>query len=323
MKMFLIILAVLVVVIVITFLLGPKERVGPFTAFDPARLGPDVEAALASSEAQFGDIRNGLQKEIIWRDPETRAKTPLAIVYIHGFSAAKSETRPLPDLVAEALNTNVFYTRLAGHGRTGAAMAEATANDWLEDAAEAIEVGRQIGEKVLIIATSTGATTAAFGAIEPSMRRDVAGMVFISPNFGVRASGSEYLTIPWSRHLVPLVLGRERDFTSDNPDYNHGWTTSYPMVSLVPMMALVQHVRTLPFADTDVPVMMLHAPDDQVVNTEESQKVFEKWGGSKVWVDVPGTRGATHHVIAGDIVNPAMTEPLAAKVIEWARDLRD
>lgn len=317
----LLVVVCVIIALVVLFLIGPRDRVAPFTAHDTSALEGDIDAAVAASEARFSDIRDGLQKEIIWRDPVARTRTSLAVVYIHGFSASKVETRPLPDMVAEALDANIFYTRLAGHGRTGDAMAEPTANDWLNDAAEAFAIGRRIGEKVLVIATSTGATAAAFGAVEPSMRQDLAGMAFISPNFGVQSAGGEYLTIPWSRRLVPLVLGRERNFSGDNQAYNHGWTTRYPMVSLIPMIALVQHVRALPFEQTDVPLMVLHAPDDQVVDPERTRKVFDRWGGERVWVDVPGTRPGSHHVVAGDVVNPEMTESLARKMIDWAKAL--
>ena len=93
------------------------------------------------------DIRPGLQKEIVWADPATKAKTPLAIVYIHGFSASKGEVRPLPDKVAAALGANLFYTRLTGHGQDGAAMANGSVNAWINDYAEAIAIGRAIGDR--------------------------------------------------------------------------------------------------------------------------------------------------------------------------------
>lgn len=321
MKILLTALIVVIAALAALFLLGPRDRVKPFAAPDASHLDGDIDAILSEAEARFPDIREGLHKEIIWRDASVRSRTSTAIVYIHGFSASKPETRPLPDMVAEALDANIFYTRLTGHGRTGAAMAEARANDWLNDTAEAIEIGRRIGDRVLVMATSTGATAAVFGALDPSLRKDIAGMAFISPNFGVQAAGSEYLTVPWGRHLVQLFLGRERDFTGDNAAYNHGWTTRYPMESLVPMMALVQAARKLPFEQATTPLLVLQAPDDRVVNPLESRKVFNRWSGPKEWIDVGGTRGENHHVIAGDIVNPDMTAPLAAKMVEWARGL--
>nr|WP_245497472.1 MULTISPECIES: hypothetical protein [unclassified Mesorhizobium] len=97
------------------------------------------------------DIRDGLEKEIIWANPMIHARTPLSIVYVHGFSASKGEVRPLPDEVADQLDTNLFYTRLTGHGQGGAAMADGSVNAWINDYAEALAIGRAIGDKVIVI----------------------------------------------------------------------------------------------------------------------------------------------------------------------------
>jgi esterase/lipase len=64
----------------------------------------------------------------VWANPD-KTKTPCAIVYLHGFSATRQETAPLSDLVAAQLGAYLYYTRLAGHGRGGEAMAEPYAND--------------------------------------------------------------------------------------------------------------------------------------------------------------------------------------------------
>ena len=60
-------------------------------------------------------------------------QTQWAVVYIHGFSASRMETAPLADTIATALGANLFYARLAGHGRGGAAMGEPSVQDWLAD----------------------------------------------------------------------------------------------------------------------------------------------------------------------------------------------
>ena len=81
------------------------------------------------------------------------------------------------------MNANIFYTRLTGHGRSNAAMAEATVNDWANDAVEALEIGKQLGERVMIVGTSTGATLAAWLATY-DQSNDILAHVWISPNFG-------------------------------------------------------------------------------------------------------------------------------------------
>lgn len=300
------------------FFFGPREPVVTTLRFDPAHIGSNPEAYLAASEAKYDDIREGLQKEIIWHDPDTKQQTDLAIIYLHGFSSSKVETRPVPDRVARALGANLFLTRLTGHGRRGSAMAEATAQDWLDDTAEAIEIGRRIGKRVLILSTSTGGTAAAFAAQHGDLARDVAGIVFISPNFGVNMPGADMVNMPWARMFVPMMLGPIRDVSSTNPEYEYGWTTRYPTTALIPMTALVQHVRALPFAGAAMPALFMHAPDDQVVKPSESRKIMQQWGGPTAWIDVNGTRGPTHHVIAGDIVNPEKTDEAVAHILGWA-----
>ena len=178
----------------IAWVFGPRTPADLAVRFDPAMLGEDLDAYLAREEGKFDDIRPAAVKEIVWAYPSSKAKTPVSLVYLHGFSAAKAEIRPLPDMVAEKLGANLYYSRLAGHGRNGDAMAEATVNDWIQDAAEAIAIGERIGEKVVVVATSTGGTLAALAASEPEFTDRIDGLVLVSPNFKVRASGSGLLT---------------------------------------------------------------------------------------------------------------------------------
>ena len=83
-------------------------RSTPRSVSIPKAIGDDPEAYLAREEAAVPDIRDGLEKEIIWANPMVHARTPLAIVYIHGFSASKGEVRPLPDKVADAARRQSF-----------------------------------------------------------------------------------------------------------------------------------------------------------------------------------------------------------------------
>ncbi|WP_292076461.1 alpha/beta fold hydrolase [Mesorhizobium sp.] len=186
-----IVLAVLglAVILFLAFVLGPRVQADTTIRFDPSVIGDDPQAYLVRKEAAVPGIYDGLEKEIIWADPMVHARTPLSIVYIHGFSASKGEVRPLPDEVADQLDANLYYTRLTGHGQGGAAMAEGSVNAWINDYEEALAIGRAIGDKVIVIATSTGGSLAAWAATQPDASEGMAAVVFISPNFGVKASG--------------------------------------------------------------------------------------------------------------------------------------
>lgn len=313
------ILLAILVLIVLAVLLGPREKVDTAISFRPADLGDDPEAALAAEEARFGDIRDGQAKEIVWRDPATKARTGWAVVYVHGFSASKAEIRPVPDRIAEALDANIFYTRLRGHARTGAAMAEATAGDWLNDVAEALEVGRRIGEKVVVVATSTGATAVAHHAAGGAWMEKVAALVFVSPNLGVRSKAAMALRLPWARQWLPLAFGRERDTSEGRAEVDGNWTTRYPTVSLLPMAALVAHAQGLDYGGASTPLMILHCPDDQVVDPAASRRIFDRWAGPKQWTEVPDAAGPSHHVIAGDIMSPGTTDEVTDAALDWLK----
>ncbi|MGB7320892.1 MAG: alpha/beta hydrolase, partial [Albidovulum sp.] len=116
------------------FAFGPREPLVLVPDFDAQSLPADLDAYLATREAVFDDIVPGSEKRIVWAgDPGQKTET--AIIYLHGFSATSEEVRPLPDNVASELGANLFFTRFAGHGRTGPALSGPTAQDWMVDLA--------------------------------------------------------------------------------------------------------------------------------------------------------------------------------------------
>ncbi len=298
---------------------GPRVVLDDTIRISSSQIGADPGAYLAA-RAEEG-VRPGAEKEIVWADPVNRTVTPVAVVYLHGFSATKEEIRPLPDEVARALGANVFFTRLTGHGRDGAALAEATANDWLNDTAEALAIGRALGEKVLVISTSTGGTLAALAAEHPELKGQMDGVVFISPNFGVRTAGAELLTAPFAETFVPAIFGEERSWRPENAEHERWWTTSYPTRAVFPVAATVKAAKAAAYQDVRVPALFVFSDADRVVDHRVTRRVAGRWGGGAELV--PVTLGASDdpdaHVIAGRILSPGMTAELSARIVAWAR----
>lgn len=310
-------LAVIAIAVAAAFLFGPRVAVDTTVTFDESAIGSDPERWIDGREAQVADLRPGLGKEIVWAYPASRARTPLAIVYVHGFSASKGEIRPVPDIVAETLGANLFYTRLAGHGRDGAAMGEASVNDWVNDFAEAMAIGRRLGEKVVVVATSTGASLATWAAARPDLSRDLAGMVMISPNYGVQAAGAWVLTKPFGRRIAELVVGRERGFEPDNEEQERFWTTRYPISATVPMQAITELAAATPVERIGVPALFIFSDADTVVQPERTREIAARWGGPAETMIVEGSDDPSSHVIAGDATSPSTTTLVAERIIQW------
>lgn len=313
----LIALILLVIAAGVLFAVGPRVAVDTTITFDGAQIGDDIEAYLAQRESRFDDIRDGLEKEIVWAYPASKARTPLSVVYMHGFSSSKGETRPLADIVARKTGANLFYTRLTGHGRDGEAMAEATVNAWVNDMAEAAEVGRRIGEKVIVIGTSTGGGIAAWAATEPPLLDRVAALVFISPNFGIRESGAGLLTLPWGETLARLIAGDERSYEPQNELHAHHNTTRYPIAAVLPLAAMTTLASAAPYDGVAIPALFILSDADKVVRPGATREIARMWGGDWEIVAVDNADDPSQHVIAGDTLSPSTTDELAAKIVDW------
>lgn len=308
---------VLAVLVTALFLLGPRVPTDLTVKFDPAAIGDDVQAYIERSEATVPNLRAGLGKEIVWAFPQSRAKTPLSIVYVHGFSASKGEVRPLPDKISAALHANLFFTRLTGHGQDGAAMATASVNAWVNDIAEALAVGRAIGEKVIVIATSTGGGLTTWAATQPELMRDVAGLVFISPNYQTLASGSGMLTMPWGKVVARLGAGEERGFTPANDLQAKLWTTRYPTEAVLPMAAITRIAREGEVEKIGIPALFIYSEHDLVVDHRVTQAIASRWGAPHETIIVAQSGDPSNHVLAGDAFSPSNTDMMADKIVNW------
>lgn len=303
------------------FALGPRPASDTSITFEESSLPGDLETYLEASESRLADLRPGNGRQIIWAYPASRARTPLAIVYIHGFSASPGELRPLPDLVARELGANIHYARLRGHGRSGDAMLEGSVHGWVNDFAEAVAIGRRLGERVVVMATSTGASLATWAATQPALMRNVIGLVQFSPNYGIQASGSGLLTMPWAKQMLQLIVGERRAFEPRNELHRQFWTYEYPSAALLPMAALVDLANAADPRSIKVPSLFVYSPLDQVIRPELVKEKAASWGGPAMTIEVTDDGDLSHHVIAGDALSPSTTERLAAETAQWIAGL--
>ena len=283
-------------------------------------LPDDIDAFLETSEQRAHEaipLIPGTRKRIVWRQPGVR--TDYAVVYLHGFSATRRETAPLAERVAEALGANLFETRLRGHGRSEMALQDVVAEDWIEDAAEALAIGSRLGDKVVVIGTSTGGTLAlAMNGHESAA--GVTHLVLLSPNLQPRNGAARWATRPAGRLIARIVVGPVRSWTPHNELQAHYWTTSYPTSAAIEMMRLVDYVGTRLRAPLDAELLVLISPDDAVVSPEATKAAFEGIEAPRKELrEFVDSLGPSNHILAGDILAPGSTSRVAATIIEFIR----
>lgn len=308
--------AIIGVVIAGILLAGRPAPINPPEA--EVTIPEDLDAFLGESESQFDDIVPGANKVIYWAD-SLKQKTPLSIVYLHGFSATRQETAPVSDSLAKRWGANLFYTRLSGHGRPGFAMGEVTANDWLDDAVEALAIGKQLGEKVVVIGTSTGGTLATWLAMQPDVEA-IESIVLLSPNYWLRAEMVGMLLWPYGEMIGKAVQGDYVEWEPKNEGHGTYWTNRYPVGAVVEMMRLLKHVNNLDLSTMTVPVQIIYSPEDQVVDPSYIETTFEEMGSDrKMIIPLEDVENENNHVIAGAILSPGDTDRVINHIDDFIR----
>ena len=299
-----------------------KNNISFKSSFNINLIGNDLDQYLKNKESQFSDLKKDVQKKIIWfRKKNT--KTNISIVYIHGFSASLEEVRPLPDLIGKHIKANIFYTRLTGHGRSSDAMGLSSISKWVNDLHEAIEIGSRIGQKVILISTSTGGTLSAISALNENLSKTILGYIFISPNFGINHKLANLISWPYSEYWLHLFIGKTRTIKPRNELDKKFWTLSYPTKALIPMARLVKKINNKNFSNVSNPALFYFSMDDEVVEPKKTLEFIENWGGETKTINVKMSEfdDKYSHVIAGDILSPGQTEFARKEMVEWIKSL--
>lgn len=295
-------------VLAAAFLLGPRVRTG--AQYRQPDLPPDVGAYVAESERRFPDIAPGTEKKIVWRKEGER--TPVALVFLHGFSGSRQDISPVMERVAERLDANLYLNRYAGHGRGPEEMGRPKLQDWADDTAEAIAIGKRLGEKVVVVALSTGAPLAAWACTRTA---DVSALVMISPNFGPANTSSEPLLLPWGPVLLKLFTGDYYGGPAADELHARFTTPRFRSEALLTMMAAVSLGRKTKLERISVPVLCLYSERDDTISLPRMREAFGRIGSAdKAIAEVPGARG---HVVAGDINSPGTTDAVTETLAGW------
>ncbi|MEM7253310.1 MAG: alpha/beta fold hydrolase [Pseudomonadota bacterium] len=293
----------------------------PPNPLPPNRLSDDLvalDAQLRDEEQRYRDIRPGAEQGFQWASGRPE-RQPLSIVYIHGFAATRREASPLCERLGETLGANVFFARLSGHGRSDDAMASGSVDAWCGETERAIEIGRRIGERVVVVGLSTGATLILWALARDS--RDIGAQILISPNFGPRDRRSELLTVPGGRWIARAVVGKYFEFPLINAEQARWWTMRFPSCALVPMMQSVRLARLIDPQDFTVPTQMFYCPNDDLVDPRRIERFYAQLGAEKRMMCLEQTDDTSRHTIVGDIMAPQGTAAAYAATHEFLQHL--
>lgn len=301
-------LVIVVLVLSVVYMLGPRPRHPQYnTALPVVPNAPALDSYITQHEKLL-DIKPENEARIVWFD-STKNKTPYCIVYLHGFSASQEEGNPVHTDIAKSFGCNLYLARLAEHGLkdTVNALKEFTADNYWESCKEAYAIGKQLGDKVIIAATSTGGSAALkLAATFP----EIAGLVLMSPNIAINDPNAWLLNNPWGKQIAKLVKGGSYIYSSNQtPEYKKYWNSKYRIESAVQLEEMLEtSMNKKTFSKVNQPVLMLYYyadedHQDKVVSVKAMKKMFEQIAtpaDKKQQFAIPG---AQNHVLGSHVVS--------------------
>lgn len=204
------------------------------------------------------------QARIIWYNDSSKHKTAYSIVYLHGFSASQGEGEPVHRNIAMRFGCNLYLSRLAEHGiDTVDALSNLTTDSYWESAKEALAIGKQLGNKVILMGTSTGASLALMLAAEFP---EVYSLILLSPNIAINDPNAWLLNNPWGLQIARMVLGSDYNYSKDQRDiYKKYWYPKYRIEGAVQLQEFLETSMTEnTFKKIHQPVISLYYYKDSV-----------------------------------------------------------
>lgn len=294
-------------VLIIGYLLGPEPESSEFPNDLPSVPGDTASLTqyILQTESMH-KIKPDNQARIVWMNDSSRQKTNYSIVYLHGFSASQAEGEPAHRNIAKKFGCNLYLTRLAEHGiDTTEPMQQLTVDNYWQSVKEALAIGKQLGNEVIVMGTSTGGSLALKLAAE---FKDIHALVLLSPNIEINDANAWILNNPWGLQLARVIMGSDYIESKDTrPIYRQYWTGRYRIEAAVALQELLETTMTEEtFRKVTQPVLMLYYYKDEIrqdstVKVSAMKKMFEELGtraDKKRSVAMPSTG---NHVIASYI----------------------
>jgi len=302
---------VFIVAVIIVYSLGPH----PTTPLYKKKL-PNVPSDASALEDYIKMKESGHklkpdnQARLIWYD-SLKQKTEYAIVYLPGFTASQAEGDPVHRNTALKFGCNLYLSRLAEHGiDTTDALVNLTVDKYWESAEEALAIGKQIGNKVILMGTSTGGT---FALMLAAKYPDVNALLMLSPNIAINDPFAFLLNSRWGLQIAHSVLQSGYIKSKDERAiYKQYWSTPYRVEAAVELEELLETSMTPEtFKRVTQPALSLYyykdkIHQDSVVSVAAIKKMMDELGtpgNLKRSVAIPD---ADNHVIGSYIKSNAV-----------------
>lgn len=242
---------------------------------------PEFESYLKTKESGL-KIKPDNEGRIFWANDSLKNKTPYCLLYLHGFSACWYEGSPVHTDFVRRYGMNLYAPLLASHGiDTTEALIDMTPDRLYDSAKEALVAARSLGDKVILMGTSTGGTLMLKLAADfPELTE---GLILLSPNIEINNPAAFLLSKPWGLQVArSFYKGKYRETNTDkNSEDCRYWNCKYRLEATVYLQQLVEAtMNKKTFSKINKPVFLGYyykdkENQDQVVRVDAMLQMFD------------------------------------------------
>lgn len=244
--------------LILLYIVGPSPQFTPLDNRLPKiPEAPDLLEKYISKRENNPLIKPDNEARVIWID-SSKTKTPISIIYLHGFRASQKEGDPIHKKIAKAFGCNLYLNRLPEHGiDTTDALINFKVDSLWANVKEALAIGKAIGDKVIIISTSTGGTAAI--NLASQFQNDIYALVNMSPNIEINNSLAFILNNHWGIQLAKLSNGSNYIEVEEDSICSSYWTSKYRIEALAQLENFVEETMTpQTFSRVKIPSLTLY-----------------------------------------------------------------
>ena len=307
----------ILILLSVTYFYGPVMPEPKLTRMLPVVAG-NVGEYVSHLEAAE-KVRPGNEAKIIWANDSTHAQTEYVLLYLHGFSASRMEGYPVNEDFPKRFGCNAYLSRLASHGLiTDNPLIDMTPDRLYESAKQALVIAGQLGQKVIIMGTSTGGTLALKLAADfPDM---VSGLILYSPNIKIKSKASILLSKPWGLQVARLNFGGDFRESKEDPSSEpcKYWYCRYRAEGPVYLQQLIDAtMKKVIFAKVKCPLFMGYyfkdkQHQDQTVDVKAALEMFQQVSTPETEKRAQAFPEAGGHVIACYLTSKSVGEVASA-----------
>ena len=310
------IILIIILLPVLVYRLGPQAPKPVLNNIlpEPGCTIENIDRFIQEKESKLV-IKLDNESRIYWNNDTLHEQTDYCLLYLHGFSASWYEGYPTHQNFAKRFGMNAYIPLLADHGLvTEDPLLNMTPDHLYDSAKEALVLAHLLGEKVIVMGTSTGGTLALKLAADfPDM---IDGLILLSPNVRINNPKAFLLSGPWGLQIARKVYDSNYRVTNEDFDCKECqyWNCKYRLEATVYLQQLIDAtMNQKTYSKVKAPLFAGYyykdeTHQDEVVRVDAIIDMFGKVATPESKKRKQAFPNAGEHVIGGELFSGSLEE---------------